>query len=286
MNSEFKGVASLIAGVIGFIVFLIFAWSSYYTVDQGDRAVILHYGAVAGVSGPGLHFKVPFVTSVEHITIQPITTTIGGSKKEDEMQTYSKDQQPAGIRISVTWQVTDPVAIYSSYGNVQNVWDRIIQTRLYQQTKDVFGRYDAVEAIQDRARLNADVAQSLQTAMKGQPFVIVSVQIENIDFSDKYEQAVEDRMEATVRQQQAEAEKQRRIINADAAAYEVKAQADAKAHQIEVQGSAEAGAIKARGDALRDNPNLVALTTAEKWNGELPTTMVPGGGVPMISLNK
>jgi regulator of protease activity HflC (stomatin/prohibitin superfamily) len=91
------------------------------------------------------------------------------------------------------------------------------------------------------------------------------VQIEDISFSTQYESAVEARMQAVVKQQQAEADKQKRIIDADASAYEVKAAADAKAHQIEVQGKAEAGAIQARGDALRNNPSLPTLVAAEKW---------------------
>lgn len=105
-----------------------------------------------------------------------------------------------------------------------------------------------------------------------------------MSFSDVYETAVENRMKSIVLQYQAEAEKAKRITNADAAAYEVKAAADAQAHAIEVKGQAEAQAIKARSDALQSNPNLVSLTAAEKWNGVLPTTMVPGASVPFVSI--
>jgi regulator of protease activity HflC (stomatin/prohibitin superfamily) len=108
--------------------------------------------------------------------------------------------------------------------------------------------------------------------------------VEDVSFSDVYETAVENRMKSIVAQYQAEAEKARRITNADAAAYEVKAQADAQAHAIEVKGQAEAQAIKARSDALQSNPNLVMLTAAEKWNGVLPSTMVPGGALPFVQV--
>jgi hypothetical protein len=53
-----------------------------------------------------------------------------------------------------------------------------------------------------------------------------------------------------------------------------------------LKGEAEASAIRARGAALGDNPNLVALVQAEKWNGTLPTTMLPSGSVPMLTINK
>jgi regulator of protease activity HflC (stomatin/prohibitin superfamily) len=61
-------------------------------------------------------------------------------------------------------------------------------------------------------------------------------------------------------------------------------QANAQAQSVKLQGEAEASAIDARGKALRDNPQLVSLVAAEKWNGVLPTTMVPGATTPFISI--
>jgi hypothetical protein len=52
-----------------------------------------------------------------------------------------------------------------------------------------------------------------------------------------------------------------------------------------LKGEAEAAAIKARADALAKNENLIALTTAEKWDGHLPETMLPGGAVPFLNLS-
>jgi regulator of protease activity HflC (stomatin/prohibitin superfamily) len=115
--------------------------------------------------------------------------------------------------------------------------------------------------------------------------IIDSVQIQDITFSQQYEAAVEARMQAIVKQQQAEADKAKRIIDADAAAYEVTAQAKATAFSNQAIGEAESAAIKARGDALRANPELPSLVAAEKWNGVLPTQMVPGNSVPFLQLN-
>lgn len=57
------------------------------------------------------------------------------------------------------------------------------------------------------------------------------------------------------------------------------------AESIRLKGEAEATAINAKGKALRDNPALVALIQAERWNGQLPTTMVPGATVPFMDVN-
>lgn len=75
--------------------------------------------------------------------------------------------------------------------------------------------------------------------------------------------------EQEIKQSEAEAEKER-----------AKARGESDAARIRAQG--EADAIKLRGDALRDNPNVVQLDAIAKWNGVMPTTMVPGGGVPFV----
>lgn len=266
----------LLTGAVA-LVALILVFSTYYTIDQGERGVVLRTGAIVGLAEPGLHFKLPLIDRVQHISVQQQT------QRYPKVQAYSRDQQPADLVVSVTFHVTDPEQVYSQYGNVENLLVRLVDPRVFEQVKNVFGQFDAASSIQDRGKLNAEVANAVRNAIRG-PLVVESVQIENIDFSNSYEQAVEDRMQATVLQQKALAEKARRITEADAAAYEVKAQADAQAHAIEIKGQAEAAAIRARGDALRQNPGLPALVTAEKWDGHLPTTMPPNGTVPFLSM--
>ena len=61
------------------------------------------------------------------------------------------------------------------------------------------------------------------------------------------------------------------------------ARARAEAEATRVKGEAEASAIKARAEALAQNQNLIELTKAERWDGKLPTTMIPGSAVPFIS---
>ena len=64
------------------------------------------------------------------------------------------------------------------------------------------------------------------------------------------------------------------------------AQARAQAEATRMAGEAEASAIRAKGEALSAYPELIALTTAEAWNGMLPTTMVPDATVPFIELRR
>jgi len=166
--------------------------------------------------------------------------------------------------------------------------------KLQEELKNVFGTYNAVTAIQQRARLNADIQTALQRAIASEgksPVLIISVQISNIDFSKAYETAIEQRMLAEVEverlRQNLEREKvQAEIVvtQAKGRADAVRAEAQAQADAIRIKGEAEASAIKARGGALADNPKLVDLVQAERWDGKLPATMIPGSSVPMLAL--
>ncbi|MGF9566524.1 prohibitin family protein [Neorhizobium sp. BT27B] len=289
-------VPTLIFGAVAIVVLSI-VFGSWYTIDQGERGVVLRYGAIAGTAEPGLGFKLPIIDSIVRISVQSQAAIYSN------MDAYSRDQQPATMKLSVNYRIqVDQVAtVYEQFGSEAGLLSRLVERRVFEESKTVFGRFNAVTAIQERGRLNQEIADAIQAGVKG-PVIVDSVQIENIDFSDAYEASIEQRMLAEVEvqrlRQNAEREKVQAEItvtranaNADARRADAQAQADAvrlqaqaDAEAIRVRGEAEADAIKARGDALKDNPGLVSLTQAERWNGQLPTTMVPNGAVPMIDV--
>lgn len=98
-------------------------------------------------------------------------------------------------------------------------------------------------------------------------------------------------MMAEVEVQRRSQELEQELIQAQIVVTQAQARADARVAEATAQaeatrlaGDAEASAIRARGEALRENPEVVALVTAENWDGVLPTTMLPGGTVPFISV--
>jgi len=145
--------------------------------------------------------------------------------------------------------------------------------------KTIFGQYDAVRAIQERAGLNIDIADAVTSAITG-PIQIISVQVENIDFSEAYEQSVEQRMLAQVEIQRREQNLRTTEVEAQIA----RTRAEGEANAIRLRGEAEGAAIRARAEALRMNADLVQLQAVEKWDGKLPTTMVPSTALPFINL--
>ena len=263
------------AGVVGIIALTVLG-GSFYTIDAGERGVILRNGKVVGTAEPGLSFKLPIVDSVREITVQT------QARVYEKVMVYSRDQQSAELYISVNYRLpADQVAtIYTEYGGKDGVLTRMLDRQVPEEVKNVFGRFNAVTAIQERERLSKEVQEAIQKATTNPVLIVESVQIENIDFSKAYEDSIEQRMLAEVEVQKVQQNAQREKVQAEILVIQAKAEADAK----KLQGDAEAHAINARGRALRDNPNLVELVQAEKWNGVLPTTMVPGSAVPFISV--
>ncbi|ENE6639015.1 prohibitin family protein [Salmonella enterica] len=258
---------------------------SWYTINQGERGVKLRYGKLIEIASPGLGFKIPIIESIEKVSIR------SHSAVYNQLSAYSKDQQPAVLQVSINYHVLpgEVEVLYNTYGSIENMQDRLISRLVPTQVENTFGQYTAISAVQERAKLVQDLTNALRASVQG-PLVIDSVQVENIDFSDSYEKSVEARMQAEVavetRRQNLETEKvqaQIAVAQAQAIADSKLALAKSEAEATRLKGAADAEAIKLRGDALRENPKLVELTTAERWNGALPTTMIPGGATPFIN---
>ena len=279
-----RSVRVTFAGIVGVLLVLFSAISGCYTIDQGDRGVILRNGAAIGTADPGLHFKLPIIDSVV------VLSTRTEKETYSDVEGYSKDIQPANMRVSVNWSINpaEVIAVYTKYG--ETVRERILDPLVPKKLKEVFGQFQAATVVSDRVRLGMLVQEAIISGVPPE-IIVESVQIENVDFSDSYEKAIEQSMQAQAEIQRnqnqlqsvkIEAEKVQAQAAGEAAA--TKLRADAEAYRTEAAGRAEASAIAARGQALRDNPNLIGLTAVEKWDGTLPTTMVPGSTVPFIDV--
>jgi regulator of protease activity HflC (stomatin/prohibitin superfamily) len=274
--SQAKVIMGVGGAVVAALVALTVIGGSFYTVDQGERGVILRNGAVVGTAEPGLGFKLPIVDSIREINVQ------SQARVYKDVLVYSRDQQNAGLQVSVNYRLaSDKVEkIYSEFGGQDGIVNRLLDRQVPEEVKNVFGRFNAVTAIQERARLGMEIQEAIQKASSNTMLIVESVQVENIDFSDAYEKSIEQRMLAEVEVQKVQQNAEREKVQAEIAVIQARAQADA----VKLQGDAEAHAINARGKALRDNPSLVQLVQAEKWDGKLPTTMVPGQTVPFINV--
>ncbi len=231
-------IAAVVIGLVAFAAIL----GSWYTVDQTERAVLLRNGAVYGTAQPGLGFKIPFIDSVEKISVKTFTYTW------DKMNSYSYDQQPADLKISVTLRASpDKVAdLYAKFGRLDTAVNQVVNPVVNQQVKVVFGRYTAVKAIQERGTLNSAIKDAITETLKYDPMIIVeSVQLENIEFSANYLHSIEQRMLAEVEVQKLQQNAEREKVQAQITV----TQATAKANAVRAEAQANADATRLNGEA-------------------------------------
>ena len=283
MNNPFAYIGMAVAGLFG----LTLLFGSWYTVDQGERVVVTRNGAVVDEAGPGLHFKTPWI---ESITAFEVRTQ---KLPEPEIAVYSSDIQPATVSMSINYHLSaDKVReIYATLGETYT--DRIITPNVLRTTKEIFGKYAAGDIINHRDKLGTDILVEISKVLTPYGITVDTVQIENIDFSDAFEKSVEQRMQAEIevkkREQElrtTEIEAQQALAKAQGVANATKAQADGEAYRVQVTAKAQAEAIKIQGESLRTNPLFVELTKANRWDGKLPTTMLPNGATPLLDLRQ
>ena len=271
----------IILAVAAFVIYL--AWP-FRIIDQGDVGVKLRWGQAVGILQPGFNIVIP---GMEQVVIM---TTRTQKRTYEKVNSYSRDIQQGDNLITVNYRM-DParaIDVYARYGETYAASN--IDPVIYKRFKEIFGKYDAADIVNQREKLGAEVETNIRQNMP--PGIIIEgVQIENIDFSQTYEDAIEAAAtaEAAVRKARQELEQkkvdaEKVVVQAQADAQARVAAAKAEADAIRLKGDAEASAIKAKADALRENPGLVALTATEKWDGKLPTTFVPGSSVPFITV--
>jgi len=285
--------------VVGLVLFT----SATYVVNAGYRGVVLTQGAITGVSERGFHWQVPWFQNVVFIDVREQTTLF------ENIEVYSRDQQTATVRLSVSWRVNEATVdrLYESYTTVANARYQLIDRVIEDAFKPVFSQYTAQTSIQERARLNSEVSAAIISRIRATDLLIpVSVQVEDVAFDDVYEAAINRQVQAEVAVRETEQTTARQIVQAEADArirvIDAQATADAQvaaatanaeatrlnavanAEAIRLRGEAEATAITAKGEALAATPGLTAYIIAEQWNGVLPTTMIPGAAVPMLQL--
>lgn len=274
----------VIAVIVAIILGL--ALSTSYTVTDQERGVVLTNGKVTSVAEPGLHFKWPVFQSVVFIS------TMNRSLVFAKLAAYSKDKQTADLKVSVSYHIppTEVGKLYQQYSSIQGIENVLVSRNVPTDLENAMGQYTAEKIIQSRVELGLDYASRIRKSVTG-PITIDSVQIENVDFDDSYEESIREQMKKGVQiatqanetLRQIETNKQK-VNSAQADADATVATATAEATATRMRGDAEAHAIKVKSDALASSPNLIELTKAERWDGKLPTSMIPNSAVPFVNV--
>lgn len=112
-----KRTYAAIGMVAAGLVLAVTLFTSWYTLDESDQAVILTFGkAGETVTEPGLHFKMPWpVQHIEKLARETMSLEFGyqdeGGKKQklsEETKMITGDENIVHADLVVQWKITDP----------------------------------------------------------------------------------------------------------------------------------------------------------------------------------
>lgn len=213
---------------------------------------------------------------------------------------FSKDIQQVDIVMSVNYCIDQQTAqiLYKTVG--VNYYENVMYPRIQENTKAVFSQYSAENLIGERDMLSDQVLEHTAGDMQKYGITIISIAIEDIDFTDAFTNAVEakqvaaqNKLTAQTQQEQMtmeqEAAAERAVIAAKAQAEQdvIAANADLEVVKIQAEASLYAGQREAEmnqriAEALTGD--LISYYWIKQWNGELPSTVLGGDASYMIDL--
>jgi regulator of protease activity HflC (stomatin/prohibitin superfamily) len=273
------GIAAAGLTGIGGIVGL----NSASSVAEGERAVVTNFGGVSREIGSGLNFHWPW-QGVRRMSIQSQTVNI-------PLEVYSKDSQLAPENIlSVTFSLPaeNVREVYAKYG--EKYFETVLKNPVENIFRECFGRMTADQIIANREVLNADISKLLKAEFESRHLEFERISI-SIKFNEAYNHAAEESAIARITVNTETQNLERDTIKAKQVV--IKAQADgesaiiktsSEAKGIEAKGAAEAKVISLKAAAMKENPDYPKMIAAEKWDGKMPQTMVPGQAIPFIEL--
>lgn len=246
--------------------------STFGIIDAGERGVKIRLGNVIGTVEPGVYFKLPLIETVKKIHVRTHSVVY---EKENPLTSASADLQDVRIA-SVTNYHVDPsrvVDLYIHYKDIETFEENVIRPAVRDTVKAVASQFTASELVTRRADFASAVALKLNERLGDKYIVVEQSNITNFEFSPSFSQAIEAKVTAV---QNAEAAKNKlEQIKYEAEQQIVTAKATAEAQRI------SAAALEAQGGRA-----YVELEAVKKWNGVLPTQMIPNGAVPFIDLKK
>ena len=257
-------------------------------VPTGYTGILTTFGKVADYTlDAGFHFKSPF---------QQVTLMDNREQKNSfTTEAFSSDIQQVNVVGSINYNINKTTAMNLFKDVGVNYFNTLVSPRLLENMKAVFSQYTAEELISSRDQLSVSTREVLSNEMSRYGINIISVSIENIDFTDAFTDAVEakqvaqqGKLKAEIEQEQQTMEAQqaasRKQIAAEAEANVQKINADAAAYAIRAEAEAKAEANKQIAESLTDG--LIKYTEISQWDGQLPTYMAGEGSqtVPVLNL--
>ena len=259
-------------------------------VPTGYTGILTTFGKVENYTmEAGFHFKSPFQ--------QIVVMDNREQKSTFTTEAFSSDIQQVNITGSINYAINKSTAmnLFKEVGT--DYFNKLVYPRMLEITKGVFSKYTAENLVANRQTLSESIRDGLYSELESYGINVISLSIENIDFTDAFTDAVEAKQVAAQKKLQAEIEQsqmtmetqqqaERQRINAEAAANVAKINADADAYAVKVRSEAESEANKLIAESLTEN--LLRQNEIKAWDGKLPTYMGGGNGstIPILRMEE
>jgi regulator of protease activity HflC (stomatin/prohibitin superfamily) len=169
---------------------------SLLMAKQWERAVVLRYGKLHAIRGPGLFMIVPFVDTVTAWIDQRIQTTEFNAE-----QALTRDTVPTNIDAILFWQVHDPERAALEIADYRQAILRVAQTSL----REMIGSSPLSALLSERKVADLQLKEEIGRKTAEWGVSAVSVEIRDVAIPAQLQDAMS-------RQAQAEREKAARVI--------------------------------------------------------------------------
>lgn len=282
-KSKERAIAPFITTFVCGLAILIAA-NTFVVIPTGYTGVKSSFGQIQQMTlQNGLNFKIPFVQSIELVNNKQQDISFA---KKNQVWGETSEKVPVYMAdVTVTYQIDNEKSAWI-FANVSDYRNALINESIVASAlKDAAVQFTA-EEVTVRSNIEPAAQVALQISLDekyGKDVVHISkIVINDMDFEDSYNEAINQKnlaamnQEAQAIQNQTELEK----ANKDAEVKRITAQAEADAKIVAAQGEADALEIRSQAEAEANarlsqslTENILSNKFYEKWNGELPTVM-------------
>lgn len=268
------GGVGIAVGVILILVGIILG--SFTTIPAGQRGVVIRFGGVTGtILDEGLQTKLPFIDSVERMSIQT-------QKYEVDAASASKDLQDVSTTIALNYRL-DPgqtAEIYRTLGN--EYIDRIAAPAIQEIVKQVTARYNAEDLILERDKVKNDITTTLSERLLERGIITEAVSITEFKFSATFTAAIEAKVaaeqavsEARNKLERIKVEAQQREEQEIGEANARIAKAEGEAEYIRIVTDAQVEANSAIAESL--TPEVLQYILLDRLGENIEVIVIPSG---------
>jgi membrane protease subunit HflK len=201
------GLGKIILAIIAVIAFQIL-YSSFYTIEPGQRGVLLRFGQYNKIAPPGLNFKLPVIDEVIKVDVETVRKEEFGfrTRSPGQKTVYQKngydaeslmltgDKNVIDVEWIVQYKVRDPVNFIFKIVNVRQAVRDVSETAI----RGVVGNMDFDYVLSNREIVAADTARQLQASLDSYEsgVYIVTVQLQDVNPPDAVKPAFNEVNEA------------------------------------------------------------------------------------------